>query len=785
MKTVKVEKGRFVIDGEETFLYGGELHYFRVPRAEWEQRLDLLKEAGCNLVGTYVPWLWHEKEEGRVDLTGDTREERDLRAFLELVEKKGLYAFLRPGPYVMAELREQGIPEWLLDRYPEIIARTADGKEHPTRVVAYQHPVFLEKVRRWYREVNRIVAPFQWTEGGPVILYQLCNEVGMLHWVSNTSDFNSATLSRFEAYLEETFGSVDALNERFGVAASSFSNGIETFQKGDPSLSIEWKRFWRIYIRDYLEELRRFAEADGIRVPFVVNVHGFKDYSIYSRGTDYPIGLSQLYGAARMDRTVLAGDFYPGRIGYDNYHDLVLASAFTRAVSDQEQPLFSAEFQSGRLADRPRLVPQDLDLNTRTCVAHGMNALNYYMFIAGENYEDIGLFGRRHEWQAPVDSKGRPREHYATARHLGRVFRALGKRLLSAEKVVDTHVGFLPDDYMTEVINEGERARLGELAAKREHFAFEGILRLLVAANISFDAVDLLRPVSPDEVPSLWVFSTEYMDPALQERLVQYVQDGGKLVLYPEIPTKDLKGNPCRVLADQLDLGEWERVSGNDTVDVPGMDSVAVKQRLRFTRHDGEELAVHTRHGKRETAAYHKKAGAGEVLVLGIAIGQDFQYQLDVIRILAERIGIRSRLKAEDPYLSLVERRKESESFLFVHNYDEVEHGSVLYEGEKALFDGEKIVLPPRSGAMFLRNIPVAPGLSIQYSTAEITRLEAVPDKVELSLCPVGPKGVLKLKMEADWKTDGDARPTPDGLRLEIREPLTITLSLDGAVQRT
>ncbi|GMA59922.1 hypothetical protein GCM10025859_03620 [Alicyclobacillus fastidiosus] len=55
-----------------------------------------------------------------------------------------------------------------------------------------------------------------------------------------------------------------------------------------------------------------------------------------------------------------------------------------------------------------------------------MNALNYYMFVAGENYEEIGLFGRRHEWQAPIDSNGDLRPNYDKARHLGSVFKTVG-----------------------------------------------------------------------------------------------------------------------------------------------------------------------------------------------------------------------------------------------------------------------------------------------------------------------------------------------------------------------
>lgn len=82
---MEMKQGQFIIEGKPRFLYGGEFHYFRCPREEWSHRLDLLQDAGCNLVSTYVPWAWHEPEEGEVDLTGNRCPETDLRAFLQLV----------------------------------------------------------------------------------------------------------------------------------------------------------------------------------------------------------------------------------------------------------------------------------------------------------------------------------------------------------------------------------------------------------------------------------------------------------------------------------------------------------------------------------------------------------------------------------------------------------------------------------------------------------------------------------------------------------------------------
>ncbi|MGM0865693.1 MAG: beta-galactosidase [Bacillota bacterium] len=781
--SVAMKQGKFVIDGKEEFLYGGELHYYRVPKNEWRDRLTKLKEAGCNLVSSYVPWVWHEIEEGVYDFTGETRGERDLVSFLALAKEFGLYCIVRPGPYVMAEVRFHGVPDWLLNTYPEVIAKKRDGKDHPTRVVSYRHPVFLEKTKKWYEAVNKVLAPEQVSHGGSIIMYQLCNEIGMLHWVSNTSDYNQETLEKFIGYLSAKYGSIEHFNKKYEVNEDSFSDFVKTFKKGlpeeYPSFHYEWSEFRRKYIKDYTGDLRGFAKETGITVPFIINVHGFKDFSIYSRGVDYPIGLSQLYDTAEFDDVVIAGDFYPGRIGYDNYHDLVLATTYTRAISQKDQPIFSAEFQSGRLADRPRLYPQDLDLNTRTCVAHGMNALNYYMFVGGENYENIGLFGRRHEWQAPIDSKGELRPNYDKARHLGEVFQSIGKKLIESPKKVHTFVGFNPNDYMTEVIEDRDRALLGEVIGKREQASFDGILRLLVAANIQYEAIDLLKDLSVAEAPSLWVFSTKKMDAGLQKRLAQYVKQGGKLIIYPEVPTEDVQGKPCRILADELKLGEWEVVGGPpDYIDVLGIDAVNIRQRMHFTTFDGEPIATFTRTGENQVASHKKQIGIGEILILGILIGHDYSYQIDVITEIAEQFGIKRHLSSTNADLSLVERTNGKESFLFVGNYDEVEQSGVIYEDGQPLFDGEAINLPPRSSVMIVRNYEITDGLTIDFATAEVTRLYETKDQIEITLKPIGSTGMLKVDTNGKWESEENETTKVNTIEVKnICKPTTIKIN--------
>lgn len=725
--TIEVKNKAFFIDGKPIFLYGAELHYFRCPKSEWSDRLDKIREAGCNLVSTYIPWMWHEIKEGEIDLEGRTHEERNLDGFLKLVRDKGLYCIVRPGPYIMSETKNSGIPEWLLRNYPEIIAKDKKGKNHPAEVITYQHPVFLKRVKSWYGAVNDVISKYQINNSGTVIMYQLCNEIGMFHWVTNTSDYSEHILNKFAYYLLHKYRSLDNLNRSYKSNYKEIMEFVRDFKDEKlnnfaAKLHYEWGIFWREYIKEYILTLREYAKETGITVPFIVNVHGFKDLSLSSRGMDYPIGLSQLYKATEVKDAVLAGDFYPGHVSYDSYHDLVLSCAFTDAISNGEQPVFSAEFQSGRLSDRPRISPNDVDLSTRTCIANGMNAINFYMFVSGENYEDIGLFGRRHDWQAPVDINGNLRPHYFKIQHMGKMLNVFGRQLSGTKKEISTHVAFYPDYYMTEVYDDYTKDMVNKIAFERDVFYYNGICRLLTAANIAFDAYDIMKEdtIPVDKIPSLWVFSTEWMDGKIQSKLLQYVKDGGVMILYPTVPEFNLQGEKCRELIDGLGIKEFNVKKGWEHVNVMGIDSVFVNQRMIIKECIGEPIAWAEENGKNEYAGFIKDYGKGKILLLGIGMENDYNYKLDVIKLIAEKAGIKPVVSTDDENLSVTIRKDDNNSFVFINNYDEIERKTTIKYKDDILFGGKELVIAKRTGVMLPIGCSLTDDISIIYSTAEI-----------------------------------------------------------------
>ncbi|HTW48846.1 MAG TPA: beta-galactosidase family protein [Acidobacteriaceae bacterium] len=152
--------GQFLLNGKPFQVISGEMHYARIPRAYWRDRLRMAKAMGLNAVTTYVFWNAHEPRPGVFDFSGNL----DVAEFVREAQQEGLYVILRPGPYSCAEWEFGGFPSWLL--------------KDPTMVVRSRDPQFLAAARTWLLRLGQELAPLQIGNGGPIILVQVENEYG-------------------------------------------------------------------------------------------------------------------------------------------------------------------------------------------------------------------------------------------------------------------------------------------------------------------------------------------------------------------------------------------------------------------------------------------------------------------------------------------------------------------------------------------------------------------------------------------------------------------------------
>ncbi len=158
--TFEAGKGTFLLNGKPFVVKAAELHYPRIPKPYWDQRIKLCKALGMNTICLYVFWNSHEPQPGVYNFS----EQNDLAAFCRLCQQNGMYVILRPGPYVCAEWEMGGLPWWLLKK-KDIRLREPD-------------PYFIERVALFEAEVAKQVKSLTIANGGPIIMVQVENEYG-------------------------------------------------------------------------------------------------------------------------------------------------------------------------------------------------------------------------------------------------------------------------------------------------------------------------------------------------------------------------------------------------------------------------------------------------------------------------------------------------------------------------------------------------------------------------------------------------------------------------------
>jgi beta-galactosidase len=653
---IALSSGRIEIDDRPQLLLAGEVHYFRLPQESWADRIRLARDAGLDTIASYIPWLWHQLPDGSIDLTGRTAPERDLVAFVELVAGHGLRFFARPGPFVMAELKNEGLPYSVAARHPDARPVGWDGRPAPTSDLDYLHSGYLAEAERWLAEVLPLLADRQPDTGGPVIGVQLDNEVGMLAWVSNTPQLN--------AWPDD--------------ADFSGPNTLELHQQ----LGL-WSRQ---RFAAYLDHLERIARDHDLTVPLVINVHGTGG----GRGTTYPIGVSQLAQAYRGHPGVLAGsDYYFGELTVGNVADLYLCNAIMAAINGPDQPATSVEFEVGTGDygdDLDALSSPESGVNkTLITIGQGNRLINYYLFCGGTNptaasVDDgiprIAFTGERHGFAAPVDPIGRTTPAYDAITELITELREVEPILASGVQLLDDlGYGFVADHYLTEYAHPRADARAEQVADLERHrgFGFRDCLgRALVHGGFSVGAVDLQALAAPESAwaagttpptaPRAIALSTpRTLAAPVQQWLVEHVRAGGRLLLTGLLPDRDHDGRPCTILADAFGMSSagvrtdrhdaagpyWPTVTGVDEfTDTPDL-RVGSVQLLDLPEH---AVPLFREVGSGAICAAQLELGEGSMLFLGCDYAAA---HLETWHRLIARLGVQRRVEhdAERPGL--------------------------------------------------------------------------------------------------------------------------------------
>lgn len=623
MGSVEFNGKRYILDGEPVTIAGGTLQFFRVPADTWRDRLLKMKEAGLNTVDTYVAWNWHEPEKETFDFRGETHPQRDLEGFLELAQEAGLYVIIRPGPYICGEWKNGGIPEWLINEHPEILAKGPEGplpRDIYYPPVTYLHPTYLKAVEEWYGAVFPIIKKYLYTRGGPIISVSIDDEPSYWETIFQAflTDYNDPVVRQgglWEKWLRNNF-ELEILRKRYRGTFSDYSEirPPKSFSEPLPKV-LDWHRFkiWMTneYVRWIYERMESaFDVPISILDPYLLQL-AWRHFFNYMRKHDLRIHVWTEFWYSFYR----SFDFKEDRLGHVYYKTGIYRYHLKKAGT----PPLSIETQSS-LAHT--IEPDEAELLYGILPPLGIPNINYYLFVGGENpkgYESHN--GVTWDVYSPIGLDGSERPHLQT-------IKALSKVLVNAPGIAETELKpkvavALYEPY--EALNLWAYEGLEESTDLNEYLLGErGLFTLLAMSNTPVDVLDL-EDATIGELLSyrqVWVYSLDFMSRAVQDKLVEFVSKGGNLVILPMLPRYDENMEPYSSLADFLGVEVEEAGARRNprliqflSVSSEGIDRMLVRNTVREVK-GGEPIAFM---GEKPVGAMVRK-GEGSAIVLGFRL---------------------------------------------------------------------------------------------------------------------------------------------------------------------
>jgi beta-galactosidase len=743
-----------------------------------------MADAGLEAASIYVPWNWHQPVPEAPDFHGHTEPERDLDGALEAIADAGLKCVLRPGPFITAEWKNGGIPDWFLDGHRESLALDAQGryagKGRLYPVITYASGAYRAATRAWLEAIFAVAAPHLASRGGPIVNVQLDDEPSYWQCIAEPLlvDYNSALVegdngpSCFASWLLQRSGSLVALNQRYGTA---WRRDEEVQPPRQPAsalsglpLFLDWFEFKLEQINDYIGFLYQVAIESGIDVrcsmlhPYLLPIGALRCRQ-YLIDHKLPLQLTdECY--LKLFSMSSAGEHKLGAV-------LAVHETYNMWRTGTLGPPVAMELQ-GSLSSY--LTPGAMEVLYALTVARGMRGINYYMMVGGANPRGFeNGTGAEYDVATPISLEGERRPHCEVISKLSRMVKGWAGELLAGAVVLrDVWIGCY-QQYEAALCSAPEELlglsgfadafNAGDLGGSE----VPSLTSLLACNSISFGCIDLESATDEDlrHVRQLWVPGGPFLPRAVQERLVRYVEGGGHLVTMPGLPATDEAMRPCTVLADFV-LGPDARVKSDVTAATAlygeAGEVVVAAGTLRRWSPPADSVPL-LRDGSGAVCAFFRRFGQGGAAVLGFNLSYRptaGRGQHDFVRRLVERdAGELSAWATPSPCAAFQLQGQEAGVVCVANPVEPPVSAQVYYSAQ----GGARRKLPLRlSGVEFpgrgARLLPVSVSLGngavLAHATWELLDLEPSGEHVLLRFACPTPQGEVCLENVA-----GDCEP--------------------------
>lgn len=390
---IEVNSYYMSIGGKPVIPVMGEFHYSRYPECQWEEEILKMKAGGVTVVPTYVFWSIHEEQEGVFNWTGN----RNLRKFLQLCQKYGMWTVVRIGPFCHGEIRNGGLPDWLFTKPLEIRSNDVN---------------YLKYVKRFYEEIGRQLDGLYYKDGGTIIGTQIENEHQHsaapwgITYPGEAKDMTSATY--------------DADIIRIGVSVQD--KKITTAELGDL----------------HMKTLKKMAEEAGIQTPL---------YTATGWGNAAVIGEEAIPVTAAYTYPFWSK---PQMSPFCLFKDIQKNPDYAPVRYDTEKfPSFCAEMGVGIqmiYTRRPIVTAKAAEALMVRTLGSGANGIGYYMYHGGStpkmgptafvSDEPMGMPKISYDFQAPLGEFGLEHGSYRALRLLHLFLNDFSDQLAPMETVL-------------------------------------------------------------------------------------------------------------------------------------------------------------------------------------------------------------------------------------------------------------------------------------------------------------------------------------------------------------
>lgn len=477
---------------QNALLLGASWYPEQWPESRWEVDLNLMEAAHITFarVGEFA-WSRMEPAEGKFDF--------------EWLEKAIAEAAQHHVAIVLGT-PTAAPPAWMTQKYPDVLRVGLDGRRavHGNR----QHFSFTSpRYRDFCRQIAGEMAK-RFGHNPNVIGWQIDNEYA-------ESSYDDYTKGKFQEWLKEKYQTLASLNEHWTTSYWSqtyFDWSQIPLGEGynNPGLRLEWKRFvsetWASYQKNQIDAIRPQADArQFISSNFMGFFDGFDHYTV-SKGL-----------------TLASWDDYVGS-GHADLDSNGLTHDLTRGF--KRQNFWVMETQPGAVnwaGVNNFLNRGEVRAMAWQAIGHGADAVEYWQWRSA-------LGGQEQYHGTLLGADGTPVPLYREIGQLGEEF----------EKASDGLKGTTPVSQVAILFDYDSRWAI-DFQEHTEKYDQIGLLqayhRALRPYSTSIDVVNPHAPLSGYKLvvaPDLNLIPEE-----LAKHLLEYVSNGGQLVLGPRSGMKD------------------------------------------------------------------------------------------------------------------------------------------------------------------------------------------------------------------------------------------------------